>query len=60
MEGMEDPFREDHHILRVGIQGKEFTPQTRPPLRLTFLVDVSGSMSSQDNYQWHKKHFICL
>ena len=48
---MEDPFREDHHILRVGIQ-EEFTPQTRPPSDL--LVDVSGSMSSQDKYQWPK------
>ena len=55
LEGMDDPFREDHHILRVGIQGKEFTPQTRPPLRLTFLVDVSGSMSSQDKLPMAQK-----
>ena len=55
LEGMDDPFREDHHILRVGVQGKEFTPQTRPPLRLTFLVDVSGSMSSTDKLPMAQK-----
>ena len=48
LEGMPDPFRAERHILRVGLQGKEITPTERPSLRLTFLVDVSGSMSGQD------------
>ena len=48
IDGMSDPFRPDHHIVRVGVQGKELTAETRPPLHLTFLVDVSGSMSSRD------------
>ena len=48
MEGMSDPFREGQHILRVGVQGKRLTQKERPPLRLTFLVDISGSMSSPD------------
>lgn len=48
MEGMRDPFRDGQHIVRVGVQGKRLTQEKRPSLRLTFLVDISGSMSSAD------------
>jgi Ca-activated chloride channel homolog len=48
METMVHPFKEDRHILRVGLQGMEYSADNRPPLHLTFLVDVSGSMSSAD------------
>ena len=48
MEAMPDPFRPGHHILRVGVQGDEISRAERPPVHLTFLADVSGSMSSQD------------
>jgi len=48
MEAMPNPFRKGHHVLRVGVQAKRFQPRERPPLHLTFLVDVSGSMSSPD------------
>ena len=48
MEAMPDPFRPGHHILRVGVQGKDLSREERPPLHLVFLVDVSGSMSSPD------------
>jgi len=48
MESMPDPFRKGHHIMRVGVQAKAYESEERPPLHLTFLVDVSGSMSSRD------------
>jgi Ca-activated chloride channel family protein len=48
MEAMPDPFRQNSHILRVGVQAKRYKPNERPPLHLTFLADVSGSMSSAD------------
>jgi Ca-activated chloride channel homolog len=48
MEAMPDPFRSGHHVLRVGIQGKEVPRSERKPIHLVFLVDVSGSMSSPD------------
>ncbi len=48
MEAMPDPFRRNSHILRVGVQAKRYHPKERPPLHLTFLADVSGSMSSAD------------
>lgn len=55
LDGMVDPFRPQHHIVRVGVQAKDFTADTRPPLHLTFLVDVSGSMSSSDKLPMAQK-----
>jgi len=55
MDAMPDPHRANHHILRVGVQAKRFTPAERPPLHLTFLADVSGSMSSPDKLPLAKK-----
>ncbi|QDG54858.1 DUF3520 domain-containing protein [Persicimonas caeni] len=53
MEAAPSPFvaedeAERRKILRVGVQGKRVTRSTRKPVHLTFLVDVSGSMSSPD------------
>ena len=60
MEGMRDPFRPDHHIMRVGLQGKRLTTEERPSLRLTFLVDISGSMSSPDKLPLAQKSMHML
>ena len=60
MEAMPDPFRSGHHILRVGVQGKEVSRDERPPVHLTFLVDVSGSMSSSDKLPLAKKSLHML
>jgi Ca-activated chloride channel family protein len=60
MEAMSDPFRQGHHILRVGVQAKRFEPEARPPLHLTFLVDVSGSMSSAAKLGLAKKSMHTL
>ncbi len=38
--------KKGHHIVRVGVQGEQLTAKSRKPVHLTFLVDVSGSMSS--------------
>jgi Ca-activated chloride channel family protein len=48
MEAAPHPWSPGHHLLRVGVKGREIDQTHRPPVRLTFLVDVSGSMSSQD------------
>ncbi|MDP6934087.1 MAG: von Willebrand factor type A domain-containing protein [Myxococcota bacterium] len=45
MELMPSPFQPGHHLLRVGVQGETVDRDTRDPIHLTFLVDVSGSMS---------------
>lgn len=60
MEIMEHPFKEDREILRVGLQGMEYSIESRPPLHLTFLVDVSGSMSSIDKLPLAKESMHML
>lgn len=42
------PLASGRHLLRVGVKGEELPTANRPPVHLTFLVDVSGSMSSPD------------
>lgn len=42
------PFVKGRHLVRVGIQGKRLSKEERKSAHLTFLVDVSGSMSSPD------------
>ena len=46
MEAAPSPLQPGHHVLRVGVQGQKVAASERKPARLTFLVDVSGSMSS--------------
>jgi Ca-activated chloride channel family protein len=46
VDGARSPFRGDSlHILRIGIQGREVSRDDRKPWNLTFLVDISGSMT---------------
>ena len=42
------PLAKQSMVLRVGIQGKEIEKREREPVHLTFLVDVSGSMTASD------------
>jgi Ca-activated chloride channel homolog len=42
------PWNLDTRLLRIGIKGFDIPANERPPANLVFLVDVSGSMSSQD------------
>lgn len=44
----ECPWKSDHYLVRIGIKGKEFEGDARPPSNLVFLLDVSGSMNSPD------------
>jgi Ca-activated chloride channel family protein len=50
LEAAPSPFVADDNrkMLRVGVQGKRVTKTARKPVHLTFLVDVSGSMSNPD------------
>ncbi|MCH8838549.1 MAG: von Willebrand factor type A domain-containing protein [Candidatus Marinimicrobia bacterium] len=48
VDGAPSPFRGDSlHIIRIGIQGRELSSDERKPWNLTFLVDISGSMTSR-------------
>jgi len=42
------PWSAERQILHVGIQGFDLPKGEQPPLNLVFLIDTSGSMSSED------------
>jgi Ca-activated chloride channel family protein len=48
-DGAPSPFLEDgSHILRIGVQGYDVPESDRKPLVLTFVIDVSGSMATDN------------
>lgn len=42
------PWNPDSRLIRIGLKGYDVSRSGRPPANLVFLVDVSGSMASQD------------
>jgi Ca-activated chloride channel homolog len=42
------PWNKGRQLMHIGVQGYDMNRETRPPLNLTLLIDVSGSMSSED------------
>ena len=42
------PWKKDAKLLHIGIKGYDIPRASRPPANLTFLIDVSGSMSAPD------------
>ena len=42
------PWAEGHQLVRIGIKGMEVAQEDRPAAHLTFLLDVSGSMNSDN------------
>ena len=42
------PWNPEHRLLRLGLKGKTLSAQETPLANYVFLVDVSGSMSSND------------
>lgn len=47
LEVAPSPWHDDRHVMRVGVQARAVEVE-RAPIHLTFLVDVSGSMSAGD------------
>jgi Ca-activated chloride channel family protein len=42
------PWNNKHKLMLIGLQGRKISTEKLPPSNLTFLIDVSGSMSSPD------------
>ncbi|HEX8562982.1 MAG TPA: von Willebrand factor type A domain-containing protein [Flavobacterium sp.] len=42
------PWNKDHQLLKIGLQGKIIASEKLPASNLVFLIDVSGSMGSQN------------
>ncbi|MDO4574790.1 MAG: von Willebrand factor type A domain-containing protein [Planctomycetia bacterium] len=49
VEIQKHPWAAGRYMARVSLKGREIPKETRPPLNLVFLLDVSGSMSD-----WNK------
>ncbi len=54
------PWNEDSRLLLIGLQAKEIDFQDRPASNLVFLLDVSGSMYSDDKLPLVQKAFTML
>ena len=47
-DGAPSPFRKGYELIRVGLQARTVADAKRPPARLIFVVDVSGSMAREN------------
>jgi Ca-activated chloride channel family protein len=54
------PWAPSHQLLHIGMQGKRMDARELPPRNLTFLVDVSGSMSDENKLPLLKRSFRAL
>lgn len=54
------PWNAETKLVRIGLQGKIFDNKDLPPSNLTFLIDVSGSMSAQNKLPLLKQAFKLL
>jgi len=54
------PWNGDHQLLHIGLQAKTIDEKELPPSNLVFLIDVSGSMNSQNKLPLVKSSFNLL
>jgi Ca-activated chloride channel homolog len=54
------PWAADHRLVRIGLQAKRVATRDLPPSNLVFLLDVSGSMQSEDKLPLVKQAFRAL
>lgn len=54
------PWNADHKLIKVNMSGKDIPVDHLPSNNLVFLIDVSGSMSSEDKLPLLKRSFRLL
>ena len=54
------PWRPEHRLVHIGLQGRRVDNADRPASNLVFLLDVSGSMRSNDKLPLLKRAFRML
>lgn len=59
-EFIKTPWNADTKLVKIGLQGKTIATENLPPSNLTFLIDVSGSMGSQNKLPLLKSAFKLL
>ncbi len=55
LEAAPSPFDPEKHLLRIGIKAKEMKESERKDVVLTFVIDVSGSMSQENRLELVKQ-----
>jgi Ca-activated chloride channel family protein len=58
--GAQSPFRPSRYLVQVGLKAKSEGWFTRKPARLTFVVDTSGSMETEDRMGLVKQSLTML
>lgn len=56
----ECPWRTEHKLLHIGLQGKQIINEELPKSNLVFLIDVSGSMNASNKLPLLKSSFKLL
>lgn len=54
------PWNKETRLIKIGLQGKSYQDNELPTSNLTFLIDVSGSMSNQNKLPLLKSAFKLL
>lgn len=54
------PWNSEHHLIHIGLQGKDLDYDNLNPCNLVFLIDASGSMSNQNKLPLLKKSLKLL
>ncbi|HOO21611.1 MAG TPA: von Willebrand factor type A domain-containing protein [Kiritimatiellia bacterium] len=54
------PWAPSHALVKIGLKGRDLDAESRPPCNLVFLIDVSGSMSSENKLPLVKKSLRLL
>jgi Ca-activated chloride channel family protein len=49
------PWNKEHHLIHIGLQGKDLDYDNIKPSNLVFLIDASGSMSNENKLPLLKK-----
>jgi len=60
MEIGPSPWNADHHLIHVGLQGKELDYDQIKPSNLVFLIDASGSMNAPNKLPLLQQSFELL
>jgi Ca-activated chloride channel family protein len=60
LEAAPSPFDPDLHLLRIAVQAKEIADTDRKDCILTFVIDVSGSMSMENRLALVKRSLRAL
>ncbi|HRK34289.1 MAG TPA: von Willebrand factor type A domain-containing protein, partial [Candidatus Hydrogenedentes bacterium] len=54
------PWKAQHRLARIAVKAKDIPFEAQPPLRLTFLIDVSGSMENAKKLPLLKESMLAL